>query len=391
VLGLYYLQHENRNFFLEAVGPAPVEQFADRLADPSPETLPAFVAPLEFVEDRTLTREDAALFGQATLRLSDRLALTAGGRYQRDRSTDETTQFWTIDSQQILIDRAFTWKLGADIRLSGDHLVYLLASTGWKNGGNNPGALTGGALDVPAVFRPEELTALELGSRNRLAAGRAHLNATLFLYDYVNYQFIQEDPVPFSAGTGNIPAVEIRGLETELSWLPTERLRLDGQLTLLDGEIESDLQTLDVADFLASGFGRFTPTGVEDRAGLRVGLAGNEPPKLADLTSRLVLTHTRPLAGGSRLTSRLEYVYRGEYQYRVFNNPTVDTVPSYRTLGLYLGFEPADRPFTFELRVTNVRGEDGVNSRFTNPFGLHTTSEELIPPRELVLTLRYRF
>ena len=390
VAGLYFLHHENRNFFLEAVGPAPIAQFADRLANPSPETLPPFQPPLEFVEDRTLTRRDAALFGQVTVRLGERLALTFGGRYQNDRSTDETTQFWFIDSRQVLEDQAFTWKLGADFRLSENHLLYGLASTGWKNGGGNPGAL-GGALDVPVTFEPEEVLALEIGTRNRLADGRLHVNATAFGYDYQNYQFIQEDPVPFAAGTGNIPAVEIYGLETELSWQPTASLRLDGHVTLLDGEIESDLLTLDTADFLTSGFGRFTETGVEDRAGLRRNLAGNEPPKLADITARLRLTYTWAPLAGSALTSSLEYVHRGEYQYRVYNNAAVDTVPAYETLGIFVGYEPARLPLVFELRASNLLDEDGVNSRFTNPFGLHSTSEELIPPRELVATVRYRF
>ncbi len=391
IAGLYYLEHENRNFFLEAVGPAPVAQFADRLANPSPETLPPFVPPLEFVEDRTVTREDAAIFGRVTRRVGDKLALTFGGRVQSDRSTDETTQFWFVDSRQVLEDRAFTWSLGADVRVDEDHLVYLSAATGWKNGGSNPGALRSGVLDVPPAFAPEEVTAFKIGSRSRLAGGRAHFHAGLFLYDYENYQFMQEDPVPFAAGTGNIPEVEIYGLETEIAWQPSDRLRLDGHVALLDGAIESDLFTLDTVDFLRSGFGRFTPTGVADRASLRVNLAGNEPPKLADLTARLALTHTRPLAGGAALTSRVEYVHRGEFQYRVFNHPAVDTVPPYDTLGLYLGYQPARLPLALELRATNLLDETGVNSRFSNPFGLHTTSDELIPPREIVGTLRYRF
>jgi iron complex outermembrane receptor protein len=372
------------------VGPAPASQFADRLSNPGPDTLPPFQVPLEFVENRTLTRQDTAIFGQGTYRLSPTLALTFGGRYQNDRSTDQTTQFWDVDSRQVLEDRAFTWKLGADIQLADDHFLYLLASTGWNNGGNNPGALNG-ALDVPVTFRPEEVTAFEIGSRSRLFRGRAHLNATAFLYDYENFQFIQEDPVPFAAGTGNIPQVAIYGLESEFSYLPSDLLRIDGHVTLLDGEIRSDLYTLDVVDFLNSGFGRFTATGVADRAGLRADLRGNEPPKLPNLSSRLLLTYTQPLTGDSLLTSRLEYVYRGEFQYRVFNNPTVDTVPAYSTIGLFFGFERASWPVALGLAVTNLLDEAGVNSRFTNPFGLHTTSEELIPPRQITATVRYRF
>jgi iron complex outermembrane receptor protein len=390
-LGLYYLEHENTNFFLEAIGPGPAAQFADALENPSPESLPPFEVPLEFVEDRTLTRRDAAAFAQAAYRLSRRWAVTVGGRYQRDRATDITTQFWVIDSRQRLSDSALTWKAGVDLRLDDDHLLYFLASTGWKNGGNNPGALDSGALDVPIQFAPEEVRSLELGSRSRWAQGRVRLHLTAFLYDYDNYQFLQEDPIPFAAGTGNIPEVRLSGLESELSWQLDERWSLDGQVTLLDGEIESELFTLDVVDFLHSGFGRFTTTAVGDRASLRVNLRGNEPPKLADLTARWLLSHERELAGGALLTARLDFLYRGAYESRVFNHPQADRVPPYSTLGLALGYRPAGRPWEVTLRAANLQDTAGVNSRFTNPFGLHTTSEELIPPRQVIASVRYRF
>ncbi len=391
VLGLYYLDHENFNDFLEAVGPAPVTQFDDQLNNPSPENLPPFVPPLEFVETRTLTREDRAVYGQLTWRVGDRWALTLGGRYQEDESTDVATQFWFINSEQVLKDEAFTWKVGADFHLAENHLLYGLISTGWKNGGNNPGALTGGALDVPVNFAPEEVTAFEIGSKNLLFDRRVRLNATAFYYDYEQYQFIQEDPIPFSGGTGNIPSLRIHGLESEFSWLLSDAWRLDGFLTLMDGEIESDLFTLDVVDFLHSGFGRFTPTGVTDRAGLRVNLNGNEPPKLVDISSRLLLTHQHSFGDGSKLSSRLDWIYRGEYQYRVFNHPLVDTLPSYATASLYFGYELGKLPLEISLSATNLFDEDGVNSRFSNPFGLHTTSEEFIPPREFLARLRYTF
>ena len=66
-------------------------------------------------------------------------------------------------------------------------------------------------------------------------------------------------------------------------------------------------------------------------------------------------------------------------------------MPSYETLGLFLGYEPSERSWTVELRASNLFDRAGVNSRFTNPFGLHTTSDELIPPRQLVAAFRYRF
>lgn len=390
VLGAYYLEHENFNDFLEAVGPGSSTDFQDQLDNPSPETLPPFQPPLEFVETRTLTRQDSALYGQLTWRFSDRAAFTLGGRYQRDKSTDVATQFWFIDSEQELKDEVFTWKAGVDLDLGDGNLLYGLVSTGWKNGGNNVGAL-GGSLDVPVQFEPEEVTALEIGSKNTFFGNRMRFNAVAYYYDYEEYQFLQEDPIPFAGGTGNIPSVTMYGLETELHWLIDDRWRLDGQVTLADGEIDSDLFVLDTVDFLNSGFGRFTATGVSDRASLRVNLRGNTLPKQVEQSARLMLSYNRPLDSGHLFSSGVEYIYRGEFQYRVFNHPEVDTVPSYNIANAYLQWDFGNLPLALSLNVSNLFDEDGVNSRFSNPFGLHTTSEEFIPPRQVVARAHYRF
>ncbi|MGQ0429535.1 MAG: TonB-dependent receptor, partial [Gammaproteobacteria bacterium] len=265
----------------------------------------------------------------------------------------------------------------------------------WKNGGTNPGALNG-AIQVPVVYLPEEVTSFEIGSKNQFADGRARFNVVGFFYEYENLQFMQEDPVPFAGGTGNIPETDVYGIETEFSWLFSDEWRLDGHLTWMDGEFKGDFFTLDVVDFregLAPGVGLFTGPGFALRMNLAqtTNLRGNTPPKLVDLAARIGLTNTRKLAGGAALDSRLEWIYRGEYQYRVFNNPLVDTVPDYDIVNLFFNFRPANSRFDFSLSANNLLDEDGVNARFSNPFGVLQTSEEYIPPRELILSARYSF
>ena len=110
-----------------------------------------------------------------------------------------------------------------------------------------------------------------------------------------------------------------------------------------------------------------------------------------DLTARLALTNERTFANDATLTSRLEYIHRGDYQYRVFNNPLVDTVPSYDVVNLYFDYNPANAPWSVSVGLTNVFDEDGVNSRFSNPFGVLQTSEEFIPPFEAIATIRFGF
>lgn len=396
VVGGYYLDHENFNYFLEATGPTPFSDSIDALADPNPTTLPPFMSVLNFVESRTLTRKDLAGFAQVDVKISDSVTARAGVRYQDEEQLDDAVQFFFIPSTLRLKDHKYTWKLGLDFNLTDDNLLYGLISTGWKNGGANPGALSG-AVDVPNVFRPAEVTSFEIGSKNTIANGRARLNVVGFFYDYENLQFMQEDPIPFAGGTGNIPNTDIYGIETEFNVLLSEGWRLDGHLTWMDGEFKDDFFTLDVVDFREALQPFVVGLFLDPTQAFRVGLSqstnlkGNKPPKLVDLTARLALTHDHKLANGALLTSRLEYIHRGEYQYRVFNNPLVDKVPSYDILNLYFDYSPDDAPWGVSVGLTNITDEDGVNSRFSNPFGVLQTSEEFIPPFEAIATIRYSF
>ncbi len=395
VVGAYYLDHENFNHFLEANGPAPFSDSIDALANPNATTLPPFMSVLNFVEARTVTREDWAVYAQARMRVSERATLVVGGRYQSEDQLDESLQFFFIPARQSLDDDQFTWKLGLDYQLTDDHLLYGLVSTGWKNGGTNPGALNG-AVSVPVTFKPAEVTSFEIGSKNTLADGRLRLNIAAFVYDYENMQFMEEDPVPFAGGTGNIASTDIYGLESEFNWLLSDNWRLDGHMTWLDGEFNGDHFALDVVDFreaLVPGFiGLFTAEGANVRLALSqtTNLNGNTPPKLVDFSARLALTNTHEMGNGT-LTSRFEFVHRGEYQYRVFNNPLVDTVPSYDIFNLSFDYHLPNKNISIGLGASNLFDEDGVNARFSNPFGLLATSEEFIPPQEVFGFVRLDF
>jgi iron complex outermembrane receptor protein len=101
------------------------------------------------------------------------------------------------------------------------------------------------------------------------------------------------------------------------------------------------------------------------------------------------LTNTHRFGDGSTLTSRVEWVHRGEFEARVWNNPLTDSVPDYDIVNLHFSYEFTGMPITLSLSVSNVFDEDGVNNIFTNPFGLWTTSEEFIPPREVIGSIRY--
>ena len=391
--GVYYLDDENFNQFLEATGAAPFTDSIEALANPGPDTLPPFQSVLNFVETRTVTRESIAYYGQATYELNDMFNLTGGVRYQKETLDDVGEQFFGVfgSFDRNSEDDKVTWKLGVDVSLTDNNLVYGLISTGWKNGGNNGAAID--AVFLPVSFDPEELTSYEVGSRNTLLGGRAQLNVTAFYYDHENLHFVFEDPVPFAGGTGALPEVEEYGIETEFRFQISDSWRLDGMFAWQDGEIKENLNSLDPVDFreaLAPGVGLFTSAGFDLRFDLATNssIKGNEPAKMPDLLGRLALTNEASLGGGS-LVSRLEVVHRGEMQARVFNNPLVDTVPDYTIANLSFDYTMADYPINMRLLVSNLTDKDGINNTFSNPFGVWSTSNEFIPPREVMFSVRY--
>jgi iron complex outermembrane receptor protein len=239
------------------------------------------------------------------------------------------------------------------------------------------------------------VTAYEVGTRNTFLDGRVRLNVTAFYYDHEHLQFTYEDPAPFAGGTGTIPKTEEYGIESELSWLVADGWQLDGMLAWQDGKVKSDVFAIDVEDFRAATrlfqLGLFTSGAVDERIRMNNAnnLNGNKPPKLVDLMARVALTNTHTFSDGSELSSRVEYVHRGDFQARIFNHPRVDSVPSYDLVNLYFAYDVGNMPISLNLSVTNIFDKNGVNNVFTNPYGLWTTSREYIPPREVIGSVRY--
>ena len=393
VVGSYYLHHANFNDFLEATGAAPFSESSASLprSQLNAQTLPPFQSDLNYTEFRTVTREDYAAYGQATFRMNDMFAVTAGVRYQDEDQLDEGGAFFGTRDPRTTNDSKVTWKAGIDVHLTEDNLVYGLVSTGWKNGGFGSGQ----GIFLPARFKPEEVTAYEIGTRNTFLDGRVRLNVTAFYYDHEHLQFTYEDPAPFTGGTWTIPKTEEYGIESELNWLIADGWQLDGMLAWQDGKVKSDVFAIDVEDFRAATrlfqLGLFTSGAVEERIRMNNAnnLNGNEPPKLVDLMARVALTNTHTFSDGSELSSRVEYVHRGDFQARIFNHPRVDSVPSYDLVNLYFAYDVGNMPISLNLSVTNIFDKNGVNNVFTNPYGLWTTSKEYIPPREVIGSVRY--
>jgi iron complex outermembrane receptor protein len=321
------------------------------------------------------------LFGQLTWRALDPLRLTIGAR----RTEDRKSRYGSTNLQQAavfnpatdlmlpnaaaLATSKTTWRLGAEFDLAPSTMAYATVSTGYKAGGFNDGCAEGAGcpafIAVPGstlVYRPETLTAYELGLKTRFWANRASLNVSAYRYAYDNLQLsgvAMVQGVPRFV-TSNAGAASVKGLEIEGAVKPLPQGRLSYTLALTD------------AHYLA-----YSPDGVHSWAGYKL-----------DRAPRAVFTvgyeHGFDLRDG--LLKAGVFARTGsDWTIGVPSQLLRYRIPGRTETDLNLGYTPNGSPWSVLLRVKNL--ENKVEPVNIDSFGMTVPSE----PRAVALRVDYRF
>jgi iron complex outermembrane receptor protein len=393
--GVFLLSQHSAQFVAEFEGsdPNPVT-----VVGPNIETHPP--ANLAYGNDTYVERKSASPFLQATYPITDDLRLTAGGRFNVDSydlSALNFSAFSIAPVQHRYSDHTPTWRLELDADVTPDSLAYASFSRGYKPGGVNGVA---SAVVVPDSFKPETNTAFEIGSKNFLFDRHLRANFAGFYYDYRNMQYIETDPYPFDGGMANIPSVHVWGGEAEFSYLGFgDRLRLNGNFTAEHGAVQGRYRTIDSTvqqsieasnAACANGGAYFNPACWAAVTAAARDIGGNAPPKTPDFAGSLTISYALSALAGT-LTPRVEYLYRGALWSRVFDEPGLDRVKAYGLWNLTLDYAPDDGNYTLSLTASNLADKAGVNSRYTDPYGTFQTSQQYIPPRQIIGTIGYSF
>lgn len=196
-----------------------------------------------------------AAFGQADIKLTDRLTGTLGLRYSTDKIKFDFSSFFDEEGFIVpLVDindsrrfKDLSWR--AALAWQGDNiLLYASASKGYNSGG-----FAGGAATDPLQLQPfgsEKLFAYEAGFKSDLFDRRLRFNASAFYYDYRDLQVFVFDtsatvPVQRKLNAGN---ARILGFEAEVTAKPVEPLELFVAASILDSEYK-DFSGLAGSDF----------------------------------------------------------------------------------------------------------------------------------------------
>ena len=212
----------------------------------------------------TVETESWAVFGHVEVDVSERLRVIAALRYtEDDKSVDFVSSdvlgpnFWggppgappfvipfalAEDPDAHLFDMDFenvSGKFELDWHVTDATMVYASFNRGHKGGSSRVPA--GGNPTQPISTFPhdeEVLHSVEGGVKSTFAEGRARLNASVYYYDYKDYQaFITvPDSLPAALSIVNLDA-EAFGAEVELLVTPTDRWSLSLGVAAMDSEI----------------------------------------------------------------------------------------------------------------------------------------------------------
>lgn len=187
-----------------------------------------------------------AVFGEATFRVTDKLAVVAGGRFTTDRKRIDYHAFSNSDPGaiaafgfpgEVLASGGKTWNAftpRATIKYEPVRKVNLYATfaRGFKSGG-----FVDNAYRNPTIpLEPETARNIEIGAKTRLIDNKLDFNVSIFDQKTSNLQNF--------SGAGGIAhtyngTLQMRGWEVESVIRPTPALRLNANYTHLSGHYTS--------------------------------------------------------------------------------------------------------------------------------------------------------
>lgn len=287
----------------------------------------------------------------------------------------------------------FDWRLGAEYDLTDRNLLYATISTGHKAGGFND------SFDVdrvPETYKPEKLTALEIGSKNSFDfLGRVStFNVSGFYYDYDDQVFQdltaiafnpQGEPTGFALVNRNVGKSKLYGVEAESRFRLGAGFTVDLNALYLKTKIKEGV----VADVRSQDFGNGGITS-------QIDLSGNELPLSSKFTFNARVQQTIEFSRGS-FDWQILGAYRSSFFLTQYNdrevvfladtNGTVDRVVDATTAGFPdkqkgftqvnagVGFTSLDGSWRVEAWGANLTNKDvsqkelvgaGTNVRFLN-------------------------
>jgi iron complex outermembrane receptor protein len=297
----------------------------------------------------------AALFGHIAYDFSEQMTFTAGIRYTSDDKDLEVIPgpgSFAPAATIAMDDDYFNWDLSLSYDMNTDWMLY------GRIGNASRGPVTLGRFGFTSSAETETLTSIEAGFKSTLLDGRARWSSAIYTFG------IDDQQLTATGGTGNTNEIlnadktKGWGVETELEVLLSDNLRISGNLSYNDTEIDDpnllaeecggtpECTGLDpVVDEFMGFFGPVTLVSVD----------GNPLPRAPEWIFNAILDYTVPLQSGE-MYFVTDWSYRSDSN--IFLYDSVEFVAESRWLGgLKLGFRNKAGNMDIALVGRNITDE----------------------------------
>ena len=222
--------------------------------------------------------------------------------------------------------------------VSDDNMLYFTWSEGYRPGGIQRRPTLG-------EYESDFLTNIEIGWKTQWADNRFQFNGALFTQDWDDIQIgLTGDNAITLVDNG--PSASVDGVEFDLLWLATDRLRISAAASFYDSQLEDDYCCIDDND---------TPNDPTDDPPLAP--AGTKLPLTADFKGNLVARYHFPMGSFDSYVQGA-VVHQGKRDSRLARpkNDIMGVLPAYTTVDLAAGIGKDD--WSLDLFISNATGED---------------------------------
>jgi len=327
--------------------------------------------------DRGIDTDSFALFGDATISLTDAIDLSLGLRWTRDKVEfiEVTRPTITLPVGTDIVDETFSNfspRIALNWRINNDVSTYFTASRGYKVGGINSDITVTEDQAVAQVYDEETAWNYEIGLKSLLFDNRLTLNTALFYIDWDDIQVRGQDVLSQRQFVQNATSASSKGGEIELL------ARLHDQLTWNLGYGYTD-----------ATFGDFPNAIPIDQVGFgTVDATGNRLPFAPRNTFTTGAEYRFPGIAGTDGWFRLDYRHTGSQHTEATNNAD-RLLSSFDQVDIRLGFE--GNQYNVALYVNNLLDEEytlGIQSLETYLSGLQRS---VGAPRTVGAVFNYYF
>jgi len=293
--------------------------------------------------------KSTAIYGDFTFHMTDRVSLTAGARYTKDKKKmwydnpptegifgvfgEGVTGIFT-DGRVYAEDSwsSFDPRIAIDFAVTENTTLFGNIAKGYKSGGINRTVLQ--PLPDPQFLDPfdeEKVTAYEVGTKSALLDGRASLNVSVFYNDYKDYQL-----ETFTRGLPrvlNIGDITSKGIELEGRILVTDNFELAGTYAYLHSKVKDSLDPA---------------------------LVGNRTPQSPRHSASAQAHYYIPISSGEFKLSGI-LTYSDDFWFDIENGLEQ---PSYTKIDLRAGYTASSGRWGIAAFADNVNDEEYFAERF---------------------------